>query len=205
MTSTKTAIMALGTAIAAAMAPAGASATVVNFEEKTPFYCDFANQSSGGLNFAHGFAACYYGPTNNADFPTPNSSVVMAIGYSDITVTADSNAVFSLSQLDLAFGPFGHGGLTSDVTTVTGFLHGGGTISTDLEIGYGFNTYVLNWTNLDSVVFGQLQGSSEYIGFDNINYLAAAVPEPATWAMLIGGLGLTGVAMRRRRASAVPS
>ena len=31
----------------------------------------------------------------------------------------------------------------------------------------------------------------------SINY--SAVPEPASWAMLIGGFGLTGAAMRRRR------
>ncbi len=32
---------------------------------------------------------------------------------------------------------------------------------------------------------------------------AAAVPEPATWAMLIGGFGMVGAAMRRRGAGLV--
>ncbi len=197
----RTAIVAL--APFAALAPMAANAAVVTFEDKTPFYCSFENQSSGGLNFAHSFAACFYGPADNADYPTPNTSVVMGIGFSDITVTAGAGAVFSLSQLDLSFGPFSHNDLNSDVTTVTGFLHGGGTITTDLTIGYGFTTYTLNWTGLDSVVFGQLQNSSEYIGFDNINYSVAAVPEAATWAMLIAGFGLTGAAMRRRRVTEV--
>jgi hypothetical protein len=31
--------------------------------------------------------------------------------------------------------------------------------------------------------------------------LANAVPEPATWAMMIGGLALVGVSMRRRKAA----
>jgi hypothetical protein len=32
---------------------------------------------------------------------------------------------------------------------------------------------------------------------------ASAAPEPATWAMMIGGFGMAGVAMRRRRARAI--
>jgi hypothetical protein len=41
-------------------------------------------------------------------------------------------------------------------------------------------------------------------GFDVANVQALAfvppsVPEPATWAMFIGGFGLMGAAMRRRR------
>ncbi|HWI86309.1 MAG TPA: PEPxxWA-CTERM sorting domain-containing protein [Sphingomonas sp.] len=30
-----------------------------------------------------------------------------------------------------------------------------------------------------------------------------AVPEPATWAMMIGGMGLVGSAMRRHRAAKI--
>ncbi len=40
----------------------------------------------------------------------------------------------------------------------------------------------------------------DLIAFDVMGYdIAAAVPEPASWAMLITGFGLTGAAMRRRR------
>jgi hypothetical protein len=38
---------------------------------------------------------------------------------------------------------------------------------------------------------------------DNIRVLTAAVPEPATWAMLILGFGLVGFAARRRPTAAV--
>jgi hypothetical protein len=30
-----------------------------------------------------------------------------------------------------------------------------------------------------------------------------SVPEPASWAMMVGGFGLLGAAIRRRRANAV--
>jgi len=43
---------------------------------------------------------------------------------------------------------------------------------------------------------GTSTGNGSYGG--SITFSAAAVPEPATWAMMIGGLGLVGGAMRRR-------
>jgi len=42
-------------------------------------------------------------------------------------------------------------------------------------------------------------GNDESWGIDNISLQANAVPEPATWAMLIAGFGLVGAAMRRKR------
>jgi hypothetical protein len=47
--------------------------------------------------------------------------------------------------------------------------------------------------------------SSVFFNFDNLTLAtaipaAAGVPEPASWAMMLGGFGLVGGAMRRRRA-----
>ena len=42
--------------------------------------------------------------------------------------------------------------------------------------------------------------SGEFLGFSQTPQ-ASAVPEPATWAMMIGGFGLVGAAMRRRETS----
>jgi len=52
-----------------------------------------------------------------------------------------------------------------------------------------------------SVDFG---GSADYVTFDNITLGAAvpgdgSVPEPATWAMMAGGFGAAGAALRRQR------
>jgi hypothetical protein len=46
-----------------------------------------------------------------------------------------------------------------------------------------------------SVVFG---GTANQIAFDDIA-LGVAVPEPATWAMMLVGFGVLGFALRRRR------
>ena len=40
---------------------------------------------------------------------------------------------------------------------------------------------------------------SNHFSIDNIVVFAAPVPEPATWAMMIGGIGLVGGAARRRK------
>jgi hypothetical protein len=51
----------------------------------------------------------------------------------------------------------------------------------------------------DTVLAFAATGTSDSFGgyIDSVNL--AAVPEPATWAMMIGGFGLVGGAMRRRR------
>lgn len=55
--------------------------------------------------------------------------------------------------------------------------------------------------DIGSIVFNRaFDGSGDAIGIDNIvSGTFGAVPEPASWALLIAGFGLTGAAMRRRR------
>lgn len=63
----------------------------------------------------------------------------------------------------------------------------------------GFNgqlalgNWTLNISDRDASITGSLGSWSI-----NINPVAAAVPEPATWGMMIGGLALVGAQMRRR-------
>jgi hypothetical protein len=48
----------------------------------------------------------------------------------------------------------------------------------------------------------EIRVGSSYLEFDNVTYSAGAtgaVPEPASWAMMIIGFGATGAALRRRR------
>jgi hypothetical protein len=55
--------------------------------------------------------------------------------------------------------------------------------------GNGITNLSINNNNNDSWLFG--------IG--SITFSAGAVPEPASWAMMIAGFGLVGATMRRRR------
>ncbi len=40
-----------------------------------------------------------------------------------------------------------------------------------------------------------------YQGFKTVAEVGAGVPEPATWALMIGGFGMAGAALRRRRSA----
>lgn len=68
---------------------------------------------------------------------------------------------------------------------------------------------VFNWTGLTSVTFSTSGGTfvNAYGGgggnqfvVDDLNF-TSAVPEPATYGMLLGGLGLIGFAARRKRSA----
>jgi opacity protein-like surface antigen len=47
-----------------------------------------------------------------------------------------------------------------------------------------------------------VSGPAGMLGFDDLRF-TTGVPEPATWALMIGGFGLAGVALRRRRPAAI--
>jgi hypothetical protein len=67
------------------------------------------------------------------------------------------------------------------------------------------NNDYLGYTRSDMFLVNDAQGNAVFFAqFDTPGVTGlAAVPEPATWAMMIGGLGLVGAAMRRKRA--IPS
>ena len=61
-----------------------------------------------------------------------------------------------------------------------------------------------NFINGDGSVGVDAKGRSAYFGTENMAVSPlAAVPEPATWAMMIGGFGLVGGTLRGRRKVAV--
>lgn len=121
---------------------------------------------------------------------------------------------YRLFQLDTAAPKFGTGGTVfgSQIQTVgsriaftSGRLLG---VSTDYVSGSALGTTVTTFTNATFASLGLTAGSYVWtwgtgLNADrltiNVGPVASAVPEPAGWAMMIGGFGLVGGAMRRRK------
>jgi hypothetical protein len=185
---------------------ATARATVVTFEDQAAFRCDAnTTEHDGGLSFAQNpagpFFTCFYSQADPADFRVNISSTVMAVGFTDTTITADNGDPFDLKALKLAAGPWT---VPGDTTFVEGFVHGGGTVTTTLALNAHFRNYVLGWQNLDSVFFSRPQANDGYVAFDSVRYFpvgadTGGVPEPAIWAMMLLGFTAAGVMLRRAR------
>jgi uncharacterized protein YraI len=123
--------------------------------------------------------------TNNATLRTPD---LTAIGfywgsidrYNKVDVLGAGGAtIFTLNGTTLINANFGNQSMAATNRRVTFFAEG------------------------NEVITG-LKFTSTGVAFEIDDITAAgAVPEPATWAMLIAGFGLVGAAMRRQRLSPV--
>ncbi|MCF6285783.1 MAG: PEP-CTERM sorting domain-containing protein [Candidatus Hydrogenedentes bacterium] len=137
------------------------------------------------------------------------STYLLIDDFAGANVLSLTEAVFG-APFDFSSADFGESGDLSiaSTVTVTGFYALGGTVSQTVTIdgifdGAGgvadFQTEVFNWTGLSLVTFdGSGSNGDDYYSLDNLNISASApVPEPASITLL--GLGLAGMAVRRRK------
>jgi hypothetical protein len=120
------------------------------------------------------------------------------------------SAQLTLAHPTTAFGFEIKSAGTAHVLTTLSFSAAGGSIDTVLS-GFELFDNIQFFGVIDSAGFKKVSivddDSGDYLEADNalIGRSPTAVPEPAAWALMIAGFGLTGVAMRNRRRPAVVS
>lgn len=153
-----------------------------------------SNTSRGGQGIATSQRGALY-------FPSAGASMNVAAGFSNGFSGVYSNPNGSATTVSIFAGLNGTGALLG-----TSALGATGYGACDNSISGGatycpFNTFSLAFAGTaKSVVFG---GTVNQQVFDDFTFgstiVGGAVPEPASWALMIGGFGLAGAAMRRRR------
>lgn len=143
----------------------------------------FTVSAIGGEVFeGHAFGAPQPSLVVGNVFNGGNLGVIQVLGLSN----------FALSSFDLS----AQNGNAS--YTVDGYLGVNSIFSFGGSAGAGFATYGGNAALIDRLVF-TLQPTGTSVNIDNLQFTtSAAVPEPATWAMLLFGFGLMGAALRSR-------
>lgn len=107
----------------------------------------------------------------------------------------------AISSISLAFA-----GVATPADTRI-FVYNGATLLATVAGTVTTGQFILSYSAASITRVAVAPGSfNDWVGVDNINFTpiaAGAVPEPATWAMLVGGFGLVGASMRRRRRTGV--
>lgn len=143
--------------------------------------------------------------------PTPNTPIFIdpdyAVGYT-YEITAGSNSILSAIFPTLPFDTDGY-----DIYTLDDILLASGVYSWDFASGVtGFKLLdidldaMIDPTDGGAFVTGLTFANGNAIQVTQtpiVETVAGAVPEPATWGMMILGFGLVGAAARRRKASFV--
>ena len=176
----------------------GHATTTVDFAPLTSYYDgtagDGATYMEGGLTFTSPGQLRNWGTWRdwNAD---PLGAVLYDNYAAAVTITKAAGGSFTLVSFDLAdlFNDGSGGPMPFKYTDGAG-LH---ITTLILDDRIGLQTFQFNFNGLTSFSVG---GSGFFFQLDNVVVDGVtAVPEPATFALLMAGLGAVGLVTRRRK------
>ena len=133
------------------------------------------------------------------DFFPGNGGFVDLDGSTNTAGTLQTLTSFAPGKYTLTFALGGND--RGDVDKTTTISLGDFSTSITLASGAALASHTFTFTTTGGTLsFADLPGGNQNIGniLDNVN-LATAVPEPATWAVMMLGFGGLGAAMRNKR------
>ena len=186
-------IIALAGAAIAAANPASA-ATVVSSPAPT------SGQNCSAFAFSASYSECAGGFTGNlikGTLQPPGLAAIQALGY-PLSGTGAYLATqsFTKTATDTTI----NFGTTLLGPTIIGIHYGGGA-NPDIAGTEATSFFLFDFgTPTSSITVSSRTGTAPNFGLSNAAlFETGAVPEPATWAMMIIGLGAMGFASRRKR------
>jgi hypothetical protein len=115
-------------------------------------------------------------------------------GYYGITLTTTASQAGASNDVDIASAFLTGGSIVGSVSLLTLF-------NNDVIESYGRSNLFLDAGTYTLTITGSRGTTGSFGG--NVSFAAGAVPEPATWAMMLLGFGAVGFAMRRGRRPAL--
>jgi hypothetical protein len=164
---------------------------------------DLTGNSGGLFTFA-------YTLTNTSDTTLNPYVDITSFGFEDVGVTALDGDALNGFFTNLILGGQGPGPFGSiDVCLNNSNGQGNGCSGPNGVSTVGSGTFSLQYdSTLTSLILGQFGVRYQSTGLDGkgsgTGTEVPPVPEPATWAMMLVGLGAVGYALRRRRKSFMP-
>jgi hypothetical protein len=175
-----------GVALAATLAAGSASADIfINFDDVATGDFVGSAYSGQGVTFFGVQTTTGFGETSQPNLAYNAASFAGFNVSGGFTAVSLTDGVFDAASLDFYSGANGTGSLLGSLS-LTGSPSGFSAQSLDFS-GTAF-----------SALFN---GNPGTVGIDDLN-LQSAAPEPAEWALMLGGFGLAGAALRRRKAVA---